>query len=357
MAAMVPRLLIALFAVVVSASHASACKYVRGPFLLALDEATASCKHELCGRIYPTDPAWMTRDASSCGRDPWMALQRDMRTALSGGGAVILGEAHDNPVHHVLQARLLDPGEVLLDDSRPRAVVMEQIRADQQSGIERFREFEINARRLGTLSELKRFLGWETSGWQKYDYDPLLTAIIAAKLPFYAGDPPRDTIKTLAKEGASTLATGEQTRLSLDKPLGEALDAASAAEIEESHCGMLPKAAIPSMAFAQRYRDAHLADATMNAAEAQGGAVLVTGNTHARTDRGVPWYLRSRAPDRKVVSVMLIEVEDGKADPEAYVPRDPDGRPAADFVVFTPRAERGDPCAELAEKAAKTPKP
>ena len=115
-------------------------------------------------------------------------------------------------------------------------------------------------------------------------------------------------------------------------------------ELEESHCGMMPKTAFGNMAFAQRYRDAHLADAVLKAAEKQGSAILLAGNGHVRTDRGVPAYLRQRAPDRKVVSVMLIEVEDGKTDPQAYVPRDPDGKPVADYIVLTPRQQRPDPC-------------
>ena len=41
---------------------------------------------------------------------------------------------------------------------------------------------------------------------------------------------------------------------------------------------------------------------------------------------------------------MLAEVEDGRTEPLDYVPRDPDGRPAVDVVIFTPRAERSDPC-------------
>ena len=64
----------------------------------------------------------------------------------------------------------------------------------------------------------------------------------------------------------------------------------------------------------------------------------------------MPWYVRQRAPEKKVVSVMFVEVEDGTTDPEAYVPRDPDGKPAADFLVFTPRAERGDPCEKMRAK-------
>ena len=107
---------------------------------------------------------------------------------------------------------------------------------------------------------------------------------------------------------------------------------------------MLPKTALPNMAAAQRYRDAHLADATLTAATAHGQAVLLTGNSHARADRGVPWYIRARAPDKTVVSVVVAEVEDGQTDPAAYVPRDPDGSPAADYLIITPTIERDDPC-------------
>ena len=51
-----------------------------------------------------------------------------------------------------------------------------------------------------------------------------------------------------------------------------------------------------------------------------------------------------------MTGVLLVEVEDGRTDPADYVPRDPDGRPAADLMIFTPRAERGDPCESLRKK-------
>jgi hypothetical protein len=41
---------------------------------------------------------------------------------------------------------------------------------------------------------------------------------------------------------------------------------------------------------------------------------------------------------------MLLEVEEGKNDAESYLPRDPAGAPAVDFVLFTPRQARPDPC-------------
>ena len=117
-----------------------------------------------------------------------------------------------------------------------------------------------------------------------------------------------------------------------------------------SDCGALPPQAISGMATAQRYRDAYLADALIGAAAGRGSAILIAGNGHVRSDRGVPWHIRGRAPATPVASVLLIEVQEGKTDPAEYVPRDPQGRPAADLVIFTPRAERADPCERFLKK-------
>lgn len=265
---------------------------------------------------------------------------QDLKSALSLPEdliVLVLGEAHDNPHHHRLRTALLS--------KETKAIVMEQLRADQDAGIAAFNDFNLKAARPATIDDFKKKVDWANGGWDKYPYDPLLEAVIATRAPIYAGDPPRETIRRVAKEGAGALSDAERARLALDKPLGEKIDVVSAEEIEASHCGMLPKTAIPRMAFAQRYRDAHIADATLKATAEHGKAILLTGNVHALTDRGVPWYIRARAPEKKVVSIVLVEVEDGKVDPEAYVPRDADGKPAADFLVFTPTITREDPCA------------
>ena len=144
-------------------------------------------------------------------------------------------------------------------------------------------------------------------------------------------------------------------------PLEPRLQDALLGELEESHCGMMPKSAFVNMAFAQRYRDAYLADALVSAAGAHGAAVLLAGNGHVRLDRGAPLYLRQRVPARRIVSVMLEEAaQDAEtaeaADPQPHVARDPDGKPVADFVVLTARQERPDPCEEM-RKARRTGKP
>lgn len=325
---------------------AQACKYEDTALAAQLRRFAETCGHVLCGSIHPSDPNVLKR-GTSCDGDSLIALTTDwLQARLSG--AIVIGEVHDNASQHEVQANLLRSDPVPSPEDKA-ALVFEQFRSDQQPVLDRIATEQTPP----TLDEFKRLTNWDKLGWQQYNYDPLLQVAIDAKLPLYAGDVPRQTMMKVAKEGEAALPADERARLKLDVPLGEANDAASLATIEENHCGLMPKETLAPMAYAQRYRDAHLADATLKAAEKHGSAILITGNEHARTDRGVPWYLRQRAPERKVVSVMLIEVEEGKTDPEAYVPRGPDGKPAADYIIFTPAAPHEDQCAKMRERMQK----
>jgi uncharacterized iron-regulated protein len=106
------------------------------------------------------------------------------------------------------------------------------------------------------------------------------------------------------------------------------------------------------MANVQRLRDAVMADTLIAGARQQDrGAVLITGNGHARADRGVPWYLRQRLDSPDLLVVGFQEVRPGTTDLAAYLPERPEGAPGAyDYVWFTPAQERGDPCERLKEK-------
>lgn len=329
----------------------------RQPWVNLTEEWRRTAQHALQARVYKTAPPAAGDIANDGFRNGQLqdldALARVWRHFQDGThdtqAIFVFGEAHDNPHHHRLRAVLMPTYIRLVQTEEkfnrvPMPFVFEQITADRQQAVDRFFADNDVPGRRPEVAEFYAAIDWKNSGWDRYDYDPIFAAAIEERLPIYAGDPPRDTIRKIAKEGPGVLSDEDQKRLALDQPLGDKLDAVSAKEIEDSHCGMLPTAAIPKMAFAQRYRDAHLADATLKAAADHGQAVLLTGNNHALTDRGVPWYIRARTPDKKVVSIVLVEVEDGKTDPQAYVPRDPDGQPAADYLIFTPSITRDDPC-------------
>lgn len=323
-------------------SPVSACQVSTPPFTAKLEAWRKTCSHPLCGHVFATDPA-APAGPSLCGLDWWFQLSLELTGISENGGIALIGEVHDSPAHHEFRATML---------TYAQSIAFEQIRADQQPALDAFYALPADTR---TTADLTRLLDWDKTSWSKTaNYTPLFDAAVASKLPILAADPPRDLIRAAAKTGPSAIPAEERTRLGLDTPLSDAQNAASLAEIEASHCGVIPKSAHPNMAFAQRYRDAHMADTLIKAAGKHGSAVLITGNGHVRADRGVPWYLRQRAPDKKVISVLLIEVEDGKTDPADYVERDETGKPTADYIVFTPRAPRDkDPCEDLRSKVPK----
>jgi uncharacterized iron-regulated protein len=256
---------------------------------------------------------------------------------------LLLGEVHDNPMHHQLRAWLIAQKPVCTFGCKPasEAVVFEQIRADQQPALDRFKALAEAGG--GTAEDLFRLLEWDKSGWPPAAiYKPLIETVVAAKIPIFAGNLPPERMRAVARGGP--IPPEERARLKLDSQMPAALAEALDRELADSHCGVMPPKAIGGLAAAQRYRDAYLADALLTAQKRHGFAILIAGNGHVRSDRGVPWYIRERAPATLVTSVVILEVEEGKTDPEAYVPRDPKGNAAADLVIFTPRAERGDPC-------------
>jgi uncharacterized iron-regulated protein len=303
-------------------------------------------RHELAGQVYDVHRGKLSDLAHETAK-----LRPDRTIQLEGGnflylpeGIVLLGEVHDNPDHHQLRAWLIAQKARLRPQWRP-AVVFEQIRTDQQPALDRFKTLGRECCRLSTAVDLLRLLEWDKSGWPPAElFQPLFDAVLAGGLPILPGDPPRDRVRAVARGGAEALAVDERTRLGLDIPLPPALAEALDRELKDSHCGALPPQAIGGMALAQRYRDAHLAAALLDAAERHGSAVLIAGNGHVRADRGVPWHIRRKAPQASVLTVLHIEVKEGENEPAAYVPRDPDGKPAADLVIFTPRARRDDPC-------------
>jgi uncharacterized iron-regulated protein len=326
--------------IAISASMTAACAQRAGPG--TIEDVISSWRgianpHPLLGHVYDArgrtllDGLGMRSGAEGAR----LGVARLLQLELSAAGMLLLGEVHDNPEHHRLRSFLVEGR---------RALVMEHLRADQQAGLADFEE----RRRSGaavTAADFFRAVEWERSGWPEQAlFEPLITAALRDRMPILAGDPPRAAIRSVAREGAKALPEGEEKRLRLDAPLDPRLQDALLTELEASHCGLVPKAAFGNMALAQRYRDAHLADALIRAHATHGSVVLVAGNGHARKDRGVPYQLGRLAPSVTVLTLLLVEVEDGKAELAAYGPRGPDGKLAADCVIFTPRQSRPDPC-------------
>lgn len=229
---------------------------------------------------------------------------------------VVLGEVHDNPTHHLNQARAVA-------GLAPRALIFEMLTQDQAA--------LASPKLRADPVALGKALGWEAAGWPDFAlYAPIFAA--APHAIIVGAAPPRDEVKRAMTEGAAAVFGPEAGRFGLEAPLPAALKSALEAEQMEAHCNALPPEMLPGMVEAQRLRDATFARATLRALKATGGPVaVITGSGHARIDTGLPAVLRLAAPHTPVVALGQIE------------------RPAApeqpfDLWIVTDPTPREDPC-------------
>ncbi|MFN3076792.1 MAG: ChaN family lipoprotein [Alphaproteobacteria bacterium] len=291
-------------------------------------EVRTSQAHPLVGKVFvPRSGGFLT---------PTEAIER-----MAGADFVLLGEKHDNPDHHRLQAWVTGR---LVERGRRPALVLEMIDTDHGDAVAAYlRDYPREAAGLGDA------VGWSRTGWPEWSqYRPIVEAVVSAGLPVVPGNLPRDLVRRIGREGLAALDVETVRRLGVDREPTAAAASGLAREIVENHCRMLPDAAIPRMVQVQRSRDGSLA-ATMKAAGDKGGAVLIAGAGHARTDWGVPDYLRDSGDGRSIVSVAFIEVDDDHADAWTYADRFGVATLPFDLVWFTPRVDNEDPCAKMVE--------
>jgi uncharacterized iron-regulated protein len=345
------------FAVAGNASAAEECRRPGGVAFRDVDWRHQQPPHPLTGSVLRGETPIPVASAT-CRRSPLQQLIADAWDTIRAGGFVLLGEVHDNPEHHRVRGDILWPRLKSLAGTPGggAAAVYEHIRADQRPALATFYQQARRSRRLWQAPDLLRLLDWSSTGWpDAAQFYPLFDAALRAKMPILPGNATRGQARAVARSGIPALPPHERAAAEAADTMPQPLVGALLSELQESHCGAVPAAAFTGMGLAQRYIDAVLAQSLKDAAGEAGSAFLLAGNGHVRTDRGVPWHLRRLAPGRAVLAVMLLEVEDGKDDPKSYVPRDPAGAPAADYILFTPRQPRPDPCERFRAGADRKP--
>ncbi|HYD94721.1 MAG TPA: ChaN family lipoprotein [Noviherbaspirillum sp.] len=289
----------------------SSCMHLRDPHARS---------HPLTGKIWDV----------AAGRfvEPSAVVERALAARF-----VLLGEIHDNVEQHRIQARLL---EAIVQGGKRPALVMEQYDVEQQDQLNgALQGGSTQGDKLRVLSDLMR------KGWDWPLYAPLVTVAVQQKLPLIAANMPREALRKVAREGYGVLGSGAEARLAIERVWSPERQQQLAQEIAFGHCGKVPDHMLEAIAKSQRARDAVMADMLLLVRKT--GGVAIIGRNHARLDMGVPLYLAARAPDDKVLSVGLMEVDPRTTDPAAYA-IGPLG-PLHDYLWFTqPTRRKSDPC-------------
>lgn len=236
------------------------------------------------------------------------------------GDVVVLGEIHDNPQHHLNQARAIRA-------LKPRAVVFEQLTPGQAA--------KITPALLKDEKALGMTLGWEQAGWPDFAiYYPIFEALGDAKI--YGAAQPRDVVRAAMTEPLPEIFGADAAAYGLDQPYPEDLQKTLEDEAQVDHCNALPPAMLPGMVAAQRFRDAAFARTALQALKETGGPVaVITGSGHAKTDLAVPALIRKADPAARVLALGQVEAEPAKET----------GALPYDLWIVTPPTPREDPCA------------
>jgi uncharacterized iron-regulated protein len=297
-------------------------------------QAAEGTDHPLVGRIYDV-------------RARAFVPAQEVFARLAEARHLLVGERHDNPDHHRLQAAVL---RAVTAAGRRPAVVFEMIDDDQTAALEAF----LAGPPPPVATALGPAVAWEARGWPKWSlYQPVAEVALAAALPLAAGGLGRDSLRRLAAEGWTALPADRRAAWQVDGAFPTAVAVAQQRAVMEGHCGLLPEAAARPMARLQAAKDTAMAATMLAAADKADGAVLVAGNGHARTDVGVPFQLRRLGATGGIVAVAALEVAPGETDPSAYgAPYGAalgEAAPPFDYLVFTPAVDFGDPCADHRE--------
>jgi uncharacterized iron-regulated protein len=241
-----------------------------------------------------------------------------LNAALDQAAFAIMGETHDNPDHHALQAKLLDR---FLASHAKAHVAFEMLDEDQASAL--VRPFS-NADQIGAR------VNWQRSGWPSFElYRPIFESALRGHAQLLAAHPSRAHVLA-SMQG---IPEDQARRLHLAPALPAQVQAAQREETQTGHCGHAPNELVAAMQNAQNYKDAFMARAIT---QAGAPSVLIAGRGHARKDRGVPLFAARFGG--AMLSIAFIEVEAEHLEASDY------DVAAYDFSVFTPRVDSADPC-------------
>lgn len=253
-----------------------------------------------------------------CATVGWVfAAQAELRFSKP---IVLLGEVHDNAEQHALRLRAFRAW--LAQGARP-ALLMEAFDRPRQPKIDHAVAAISGDATAADADAVIDAGAPGRAGWNWDFYKPYVELALRFRLPIVAANVGRDEARGVISDGLAPHG--------FDADIPPALQAAQAAAVEASHCGLIGATLAGKMAAAQIARDQFMAQ--MVQAHQDRGVLLLAGNGHLRNDIGVPYWL-SPGVRAQTESVGVLEAGD-------------DSAAAYDRSVFTPAQARPDPCTAM----------
>ena len=237
-------------------------------------------------------------------------------SALLPVDALVLGEQHDAPEHHVIERETV---EALVARGQLAALALEMAEEGRSTA---------HVATTASEAQVQAALDWNDKAWPWTSYGPAVMAAVRAGVPVVGANLPRARMKDAMAD------------VSLDVQLnGEAYTAQQDA-VREGHCKLLPESQIIPMTRIQVGRDRAMAQTIVKARQPGKTVLLIAGAGHAVRTLGVPQHLPD---DVKVASVRLLASSTNEVAAGEY-----------DKTWQTPQLPEKDYCAELRQPARRS---
>ena len=149
-------------------------------------ESPVEREHPLVGKVWDVSANTAISEAT-------------LNARLAGSRFVMLGERHDNPDHHVLQAKLV---RALIEAGRRPAVGFEMLSTDDAAAVVRYL-----ARSPKDAAGLGDAVNWSRTGWPEWRfYQPIAQAALDASVPIVATNLSRaatEAVRETASRGSA----------------------------------------------------------------------------------------------------------------------------------------------------------
>jgi uncharacterized iron-regulated protein len=210
---------------------------------------------------------------------------------------VLFGELHDYSIIHWLELEFTKD----LSQKGPLTLGAEMIETDNQSQLNNYLSGRFNQVELDSTARL--WLNYKT------DYKPLVDFAKEKNLTFIATNVPRRYASLVFKKGLEELKnlTPEEKRLMAPLPIEYDAELPGYKAMLEMKNGATAGDKLPK---AQALKDATMAYFILKNLKDDHIFLHFNGTYHSENYEGINWYLRSREPEIKILTIATVEQKD-----------------------------------------------